>query len=106
MDNLDQEYPQKYENAIHKTEQNQISITPNLNLQISLKWSMILNKSISLVCHNQETIKLGMDTISNGLNKLIFDFHHYIVSRNVLDLINLTFEISMWIKNDIKISLL
>lgn len=104
---MDQEDAEKYDKAIKTLQENQVSITSHLNQQISLTTEIIdnFNKTISLICHNQKTIRLGINTISHKLNKFIFDFDHYMYTRNILDQINLTLDMVMEIINDIELSI-
>ncbi|XP_074034382.1 uncharacterized protein [Leptinotarsa decemlineata] len=104
--NLDQEDARKYENAIASLENNQRNIISHVNQHISLNTRRMksYNETISLLTHNQDTISIEVKRIETDLNRLVFDFNHYLETRNVLDQINLILQVILQTLNDLEMA--
>ncbi|KAJ8983435.1 hypothetical protein NQ317_013197 [Molorchus minor] len=85
--NLDQEDAERYNKAIEHLQNKQQQIISQVNTQISLTTEILdnYNKTITLVLHNQDVIVDGIEKIKKDFNKFIFNFSHYMQTRDVLD---------------------
>lgn len=64
--NLDQEGAENYQNQ-------QISLTADIFYYV--------NKTIALICHNQQIIKTGSDIVWKRLIKFYLDFDHCVIQE-------------------------
>lgn len=89
--NLDQEDAERYDRAIESLQSKQQQVISQLNKEISLTTKILenYNKTISLVLHNQDVITQGIQKIESEFNTFIFDFSHYMQTRDILDQISI-----------------
>lgn len=102
--NLDQEDAEKYNRAIEHLQSKQQQVISQINKEISLTTKILdnYNKTISLVLHNQDVITRGIEKIEKDFNKFIFDFSHYMQTRDVLDQISITLNMLLHLLTNIE----
>ena len=105
--NLDQEDAEKYNDAITSLQRNQKNVISRMNIYLSLNQKVLrrFNETLNLINHNEELIKEETLKISKELNKVVFDFNHFLQTRNVLDQLQLSLQIIIQTLTDLETSI-
>ncbi|KAG5870841.1 hypothetical protein JTB14_029547 [Gonioctena quinquepunctata] len=101
--NLDQDDAEKYDSAIFTLQRNQVNVIQQMNRHVSLSTKLTgnFNTTVNLITHNQEVIALEIEKVHSELNTFVYNFNDYMITRNILDQLSLSLQITLQLLTDL-----